>query len=73
MTSYFCCGCPRGVMVKNDRLRNRSKRVRTPVALLCSLSDKYTWESYEPPYCRSSRTTIVLLEGWLWNKITYNG
>ena len=29
-------GCPRGVMVKAS-----SKRVRTPVALLCSLSDKY--------------------------------
>ena len=25
-------------------------RVRTPVALLCSLSGKYPWERYEPPY-----------------------
>ena len=31
-------------------MRNRSKRVRTPVALLCSLSGKYPWERYEPPY-----------------------
>ena len=33
-------GCPRGLMVKNDRLRNRSTRVRTPVTLLHSLSGK---------------------------------
>ena len=26
-------------------LRNRSKRVRTPVALLRSLSDKYPWKN----------------------------
>ena len=29
---------------------NRSKRVRTQVALLCSLSGKYPWEKDEPPY-----------------------
>ena len=34
-------GCPRGVMVKAG---NRCKRVRTPVALLRSFSDKYSWE-----------------------------
>ena len=34
----------------SDELRNRSTRVRTPVALLCSLSGKYPWERYEPPY-----------------------
>ena len=33
---------------KSDGLRNRSKRVRTPVALLRSLSGKYPWERYEP-------------------------
>ena len=34
-------GCPRGVMNgKSDGLRNRSKRVRIPVALLGSLSGK---------------------------------
>ena len=27
-----------------------STRVRTPVALLCSLLGKYPWERYEPPY-----------------------
>ena len=31
-------------------LRNRSTRVRTPVALLRLLSGKYPWERYEPPY-----------------------
>ena len=46
--------CPRGVMVKSDELRNRSTRVRTPVALLRSLSGKYPWERYEPPYSPSS-------------------
>ena len=34
----------------SDGLRNRSKRVRTPVALLRSLSGKYPSERYEPPY-----------------------
>ena len=34
----------------SDGLQNHSKRVRTPVALLPSLSGKYTWERYEPPY-----------------------
>ena len=34
---------------QSNGLRNR-KRVRTPVALLRSLSDKYHWELYEPPY-----------------------
>ena len=34
---YINWECPRGVMVKAMDLRNRSKRVRTPVALLCSL------------------------------------
>ena len=37
---------PRGVMVK---MWNRSKRVRTPVALLLSLLHKYHWERIEPP------------------------
>ena len=46
-------GCSRGVMVTG--LRNRSKRVRTPVALLRSLSEKYPWERYEPPYPPSYR------------------
>ena len=45
-------------------LRNRSTRVRTPVALLRSLSGKYPWERYEPPYPPSyglNSTTTVLL------------
>ena len=39
------------------------------VALLRSLSGKYPWERYEPPYPPSyglNSTTTVLLEEWLW-------
>ena len=63
-------GCPRGVMVKRVGLRNRSTRVRTPVALLRSLSGKYPWERYEPPYPPSyalNSTTTVLQGQWLWH------
>ena len=59
--------CPLSVKVKT---LNRSKRVRTPLALLRSLSDKYDWERYEPPYPHSYRfnnTTTVLLEGLVWH------
>ena len=48
----------------SDGRQNRSKRVRTPVALLRSLSGKYPWERYEPPYPPSyglNSTTTVLL------------
>ena len=45
-----------------DGSRNRSMRVRTPVALLRSLSGKYPWERYETPYPPSyglySTTTV---------------
>ena len=47
--------------------RNRRKRVRTLVALLRLLTDKYPWESHEPVYLTSyglNSTTTVLLEGW---------
>ena len=47
----------------SDGLQNRSKRVRTPVALLRSLSDKYPWERNETPYHPSyglNSTTAVL-------------
>ena len=46
-------------------LQNRSKRVRTPVALLRSLSGKYPWERYEPSYSPSyglNSTTVLLGE-----------
>ena len=68
--------CPRGVMVKAMDCVIVVKRVRTPVALLYSLSDKYPWESYKPPYPSSyglNNITTVLLEGGLWIKITYKG
>ena len=57
-------GCPRGVMVKSNGLRNNSKQVCTPVALLYSLLGKYPWKRYEPPYPPSyglNSTTTVLL------------
>ena len=37
---------------------------------LASLSGKYPWERYEPPYPPSyglNSTTIVLLGEWLWH------
>ena len=46
------------------------------VPLLHSLSDKYSWERYEPSYPPSyglNSTTTVLLEGWLWHLLTYKG
>ena len=54
------------VLWLSDGLRNRSKRV----ALLRSLSGKYPWERYEPPYPPSyglNSTTTVLLGEWLWH------
>ena len=52
----------------SDGLRNRSTRVRTPLALLRSLSGKYPWERYEPPYPSSyGLNSTVLLEEWLWH------
>ena len=53
----------------SDRLRNRSKRVRTPVELLRSHSGKYPCERNEPPYpIRNglNSTTTVLLGEWIW-------
>ena len=57
------CGCLRGVIV-SDGQQNRRKRVRTPVTLLRSLSGKYHWERYEPPYPPSyglNSTSTVLV------------
>ena len=63
--TYREWGCPpRDVMVKAMDCGIVAKRVRTLVALLCSLLDKYPWERYEPPYPPSSglnSTTTVLL------------
>ena len=57
-----------GVMVKALNYGIVWKRVRTPVAILRYLSDKYPWERYEPSYHPRyglKSTTIVLLEGWI--------
>ena len=51
-------------------LWNRCKRVQTPVTLLHSLLDKYSWERYEPlypPIYGLNSTTTVLLGGWVWH------
>ena len=64
----------RGGNGKSDGLRNRSTRVRTPVELLRSLSGKYPWERYEPPYLPSyglNSPTTVLLGELLWHEITF--
>ena len=45
-----------------------SKQVQTPIMLLCSLSDSYPGERYEPPYPSNyglNSTSTVLLQGWL--------
>ena len=58
------------IIAFSDGLRNRSTRVRSPVTLLRSLSGKYPWERYEPPYPPSyglNSTTTVLLGEWLWH------
>ena len=53
-TNILYKGCPpRGVMVKAMDCGNVSTRDRTQVALLRSLSGKYPWERYEPPYTPS--------------------
>ena len=60
-------------MDKSAGLQNHSKQVQIPVALLHSLSEKYSWERYEPPCSpryRLNSTGAVLLGGWLWHQIT---
>ena len=49
---------------------NKETKPNHPVALLRSLSGKYPWERYEPPYPPSyglNSTTTVLLGEWLWH------
>ena len=61
-----CYNSLSGVSSWCNGLRNRSNRVRTPVARLRSLSDKYHWKKYEPPYLPGyglNSTTTILLEG----------
>ena len=61
--SSWCNGWSNG-------LQNHSKRVCTPVMLLRTLSGKYPWERYEPPYPSSyglNSTTTVLLGEWFWH------
>ena len=54
----------------------QSKQVQNPVSLLCSLSDSYSWDRYEPPYplsCWLNTIAAVLLQWWLWFYITHKG
>ena len=58
-------GCPRGVMVKA-----MDCGIVVSEFELQSLSDKYPWEMYEPPYLPSNglnSSTTVLLGEWLWH------
>ena len=64
-------GCPRGIMVKAVDCGIVVREFVLLVTLLGSLSGKYPWERYEPPYSPSSyglnSTTTVLLGEWLWH------
>ena len=58
-------GCPHGVMVKVMDCGIVVSKFE-----LHSLSGKYPWERYEPPYPPSyglNSTTTVLLREWLWH------
>ena len=69
-------GCPRGVMVKTAKPRNRSKRVWTTVTLLRSLSEKYPQERHEPlypPRYGLNSPNTALLGGWIWHWKTQEG
>ena len=62
-------GCPRGVMVKAMDCGIVVREFVLQCVLLHSLSGKYPWERYEPPYPPSyglNSTTTVLLGEWLW-------
>ena len=63
LNSITTRGCPRGVMVKAMDCRNRCKLVRILVALLRSLSGKYSWERYEPPYPSSYGLNSITIRG----------
>ena len=59
-------------------LRTRRQRVRAPVTLLRSLSDKYSWERYDPPTLsppsyRLNVISVVLLQWCLWHYIIHMG
>ena len=61
-------GYLRGTMAKVRDCEIEGKRVKIQVTLLRSLSGKYLWEIYEPPYLPSyglNSTTPILQEGWL--------
>ena len=63
-------GCTRGTMLKALDCRIVITLVQTPVVQLHLLSDKYPWESYEPPHPSNyglNSINAFLLEGWLWH------
>ena len=63
-------GCPRGVMIKAMDCGIVVREFVLQSQLLRSLSGKYPWERYKPPYLPSygfNSTTTVLLGEWLWH------
>ena len=62
-------GCPRGVMVKAIDCGIVVREFDLQVVLLRSLSSKYPWEMFEPPYPPSYglNSTTNLLGEWLWH------
>ena len=76
MHTHIHAGVSSWCHVKSDGLQKRSKRVRPPVALFRSLSNKYSRERDDSPYPPSywlNSTTTVLQEGWIWHWITRQG
>ena len=48
-----------------------SERIRTPVLILRSFSDEYSWDKYLLTYHLSYRITTVIQLGWLRKVLTF--
>ena len=67
---------PHGVIVKAIDCEIIVSKFELQSCYYVHFRKQYPWEMYEPPYSSGyglNRTTIVLLEGWLWHQITYKG